>query len=120
MSYTISGKVKKIFETQEFKSGFSKRSFVITTDEKYPQDIQLDCLKEKAQMLENLNEKDAITVHFNISGREWNDRYFVNLEAWRIDSGTDASSPTAAVAEDEPVPEDTTDYGVENEDNIPF
>lgn len=120
MAYTISGKVKKIFETQTFASGFSKRSFVITTEEKYPQDIQLECLKEKAEILEGLQEGEAVTVHFDLSGREWNDRYFVNLNAWKLERGGSEASEGAPPASGPEEPEDTTDYSIDGDENIPF
>jgi len=120
MAYQVSGTVKEIFDTQTFPSGFSKRSFVVTTEaDRYPQDIQLECLKEKAELLESVQKGEKVTVHFDLAGREWNGKYFVNLNAWKIEKGGAADR-----AEDHPPtdhePEDTTDYGVENDDNIPF
>ena len=47
MSYEISGKIKYIKQPQVFESGFKKQEFVITTDEKFPQDIKLELTKEK-------------------------------------------------------------------------
>lgn len=118
MAYQLSGTVKKIFETQTFASGFSKRSFVVSTVDKYPQEIQFECLKEKADMLNDLSEGQTVTVHFDISGREWNEKYFVNLNAWKIEQGGGSSANSSADGDSEP--EDTTDYSVDNDDNIPF
>ena len=39
----ITGKVKVIMDMQSFDSGFTKREFVVTTKEQYPQDIKTDC-----------------------------------------------------------------------------
>jgi hypothetical protein len=122
MAYEISGKIKVIMETQTFPSGFSKREFVVTTDDRYPQDVKIDCLKEKASLLDPLNVGDQVKVSFNISGREYNDRYFVNLEAWKIESAGagngDASTESDASVEFSP--EDTTDYSDDTGDDIPF
>jgi len=118
MSYQLSGTIKTIFEEQTFKSGFSKREFVVTTkDGKFTQDICLGCLKEKAQLLDSVKPGDEVTVHFDINGREYNGRYFVNLNAWKIEAG---QKTPAADGQDEPVPEDTNDYSEPDEDNIPF
>ncbi len=116
MAYEISGKIKEIFDTQTFPSGFSKREFVITTEDKFPQDVKLECLKEKAEQLENLQKGQQVKVSFDIQGREYNGRYFVNLNAWRIEADGGASGggkKKAPPADDESFPEDTTDYGAD-------
>ena len=121
MAYEISGTVKTIFDTQTFPSGFSKREFVITTADKFPQDVKLDCLKEKAALLDAVEEGQTVRVQFDISGREYNGRYFVNLNAWRIEpaeGGNPGAAKEGSGDNDEPVPEDTTDYG--KDDEIPF
>jgi len=116
MAYEISGQIKKIFDTQTFPSGFTKREFVITTKDRFPQDIKLECLKEKTEILNGLSESDEVTVSFDVQGREYNERYFVNLNAWKIqkDSGSNSGKSDAAI------PEDTTDYSVDSDDDIPF
>jgi len=92
----IKGKVKLIEETQTFGSGFTKRSFVITTNDKYPQDIKFDCIKDKIELLNSLREGDDVNVDFNIRGNEYKDRYYVNLEAWRIAKESGGSAPAPA------------------------
>ncbi|MBT5167314.1 MAG: DUF3127 domain-containing protein, partial [Opitutales bacterium] len=37
--YEMEGKVKVIEDTQTFGSGFQKREFVVTSEEKFPQDV---------------------------------------------------------------------------------
>lgn len=83
----VAGKVKVVFDKQTFDSGFEKREFVITTAEQYPQDIKFELYKEKCDLVDSLKENDEVTVHFNIRGNEYNGRYYVNLNAWKIDQG---------------------------------
>jgi single-strand DNA-binding protein len=118
MAYEITGTVKVILETQTFASGFSKREFVITTPEKFPQDIKLECLKDKVALLDAVSEGQKVKVQFDLSGREYNGRYFVNLVAWRIDSdqaGAGPSKTKVPSTDQAPDPEDTTDYSTEEE-----
>ena len=92
--YEMEGTVKLIEETQTFTSGFSKREFVITTEDKYPQDVKFECTKEKIEALSALKAGDRVKVSFNIRGNEYKGRYFVNLQAWRIEAvsaGVDGS-----------------------------
>lgn len=86
--YELKGTVKKIFDEKTFGSGFNVREFVVTTEaDKYPQDICLQCIKEKVEMINRLNEGDKVNVSFDLRGREYQGRYFVNLNAWKIESG---------------------------------
>ncbi|MCB1121390.1 MAG: DUF3127 domain-containing protein [Verrucomicrobiae bacterium] len=118
MSYELNGTVKEIFDAQTFSSGFSKRAFVVTTDaDKFPQDIQFECLKERIEMVDKLSKGDKVTVHFDINGREWNGKYFVNLAAWKIDK---QSGDSGAEADDEaPIPSDDSGE-IGEEDEPPF
>lgn len=112
MELVITGKVKVIMDTQTFDSGFSKREFVITTQEQYPQDIKMECVKDKTAMLDSLSEGSDVEVSFNVRGNEYNGRYFVNLQAWKIKGGTATSEDAPAPLEPEP--------GAEGEDDLPF
>ena len=95
--YELSGSVKAIFQEQTFGSGFNKREFVVTTDaDKYPQDIKFECVKDKVEMVSKLKAGDKVKVHFDLRGREWQGKYFVNLNAWKIDySAADEGASSA-------------------------
>ena len=85
MSFEIKGKIKVLFDRQDFPSGFFKRDFVITTNDQYPQDIKFGALKERVEQLDGLSVDDEVTVKFDIRGREYNGNYYVDLNAWRIE-----------------------------------
>lgn len=118
MAYDLTGTIVAIQEPQTFASGFSKREFVVQVDDgKFPQMIALECVKEKIQMLDDLKEGQKVTVSFDIRGREYNGRYFNNLQAWRIT----AENSDGAGADDDrpPVPDDFEAPG-DPDDIIPF
>ena len=88
--YELTGTVKAILEEKTFESGFNVREFVVTTEsDKYPQDICLQCVKEKVDMVNKLQVGDNVKVSFDLRGREYQDRYFVNLNAWKIEGTGD-------------------------------
>ncbi len=91
--YEVEGSVKKVFEMQTFESGFTKREFVVTTEEKYPQDIKLECIKDKCSLLDSLNENDRVKVSFNLRGNEYNEKFYVNLQAWKVEAAGTAAAP---------------------------
>ena len=127
MAFELKGKIKVLFEQQDFPSGFYKRDFVITTNEQYPQDIKLSALKERVEQLNGMGEGDAILVKFDLRGREYNGNYYVDLNAWRIErDGAGASSSqndqaAAPPVDSAPLP-DVEPMVVESagDDDLPF
>lgn len=127
MSFDLQGKIIKIDDVQTFNSGFTKREFVVKTDENYPQDIKFELVKDKTSLIEKFQLGDDVKVSFDVRGSEWNGKYFVNLNAWRIESmgagATAAPSAPAAQGGSAPVappPGDAFDPGDAAEDDLPF
>ncbi len=97
--YEANGKIKMIGDVQSFASGFTKREFVVTTaHDKYPQDIKFDVVKDKCAMLDSFKPGDDVQVNFDIRGREYNGRYFVDLSCWKLQAadGSGAAAPSRA------------------------
>ena len=111
----LRGKIKQIGEIQTFDSGFTKVEFVITTDDQYPQDVKFEAIKEKAEQLIQYNKVgDDVDVSFNVRGNEYNGKYYVNLQSWKVFKA-DATSEAGTVADNATV-EAITDDG----DGLPF
>ena len=86
MSYEMKGTVKRLFDVWKSEtSEFYKREFVVTTAEQYPSDVKFSALKEKSDQLNGIQEGDQVLVKFDVRGREYNDRYYVDLNAWRVE-----------------------------------
>jgi len=123
MPYDLTGKVKLVQEPQTFPSGFTKREVVVTVEDgKYPQDISLEFLQDKASLLDTVSEGQEIKVFFDIRGREYNGRYFNNLVGWKIEpvggsepsSGSGESGKPKIPADPESDKDYTTDWDVED------
>ncbi|MFN5961465.1 MAG: DUF3127 domain-containing protein [Verrucomicrobiota bacterium] len=94
MAFELEGTLKVVMETQTFGSGFVKREFVVTIGEdRYPQDIKLEFVKDKVSLLDRYKPGQKVKVGFDLRGGEHNGRYYVNLQAWRIHpaDGTEGS-----------------------------
>ena len=89
----LTGKLTVIGEEKTFNGGFTKREFVITTEEQYPQMIQFELLKDKGALLNAMQVGNRIKVLFDVRGREWQGKYFNSLVAWKLEM---AGAPTAA------------------------
>ena len=70
MELKVQGRIKLIYDTQTWDSGFSKREFVVTTQEQYPQDIKFEAIKDKTAVLDQYNAGDDVEVSFNVRGNE--------------------------------------------------
>ena len=85
MAYDLTGKIKLIQEVKTFDSGFTKREMVVTVEDgKYPQEINIEFVQDKVALLDTLQVGQEITVSFDIRGREYNGRYYNNLQGWKI------------------------------------
>lgn len=85
-NYTMEGTVVRIDEPQTVGSkGAQKQQFVIGTgDSKYPQEIAFECWVDNGiSPATGLSPGMKVAVQFDIRGREWQGRYYVNLNAWR-------------------------------------
>jgi single-strand DNA-binding protein len=84
-TFELEGTLKHIYDVQTFASGFSKREFVVEVpDGKYPQMIKFECVKDKTSMLDGVSVGDAVKVAFDIRGSEYKERFYVNLNAWKL------------------------------------
>ena len=111
MKYEMTGTITELMDTQTFQSGFQKREFVITNEDKYPQTVKFEVVKDKIELLSAYKLTDRVTVSFNIRGNEHNGRYYVNLIAWKIEKAVDGAPAQAPVG---------ATQGASDGDEIPF
>lgn len=85
--FKITGKLINVGDTETVGAkGFKKRTFVIRTDDKFPQEVPFELPgEEKTRLIDGFALDSDVTVHFNLRGREWNGKWFGSLEAWRIE-----------------------------------
>jgi single-strand DNA-binding protein len=84
-TFELEGTLKQLFDTQTFASGFAKREFVVEVpDGKFPQMIKFECVKDKIAMLDGVSIGDQVKVAFDIRGSEYKERFYVNLNAWKL------------------------------------
>jgi hypothetical protein len=78
---------------------------VTVDDGRYPQDINLEFVKDKIALLNELEPGQAVRVSFDIRGREYNGRYYNNLQAWKVEQiDGDAPDATSSLYSEDPPP----------------
>ncbi len=124
----VKGKIKLITETKTYGSnGFRKREMVVTTDEQYPQFINIEFIQDKTELLDKFKVGDEVEVSINLRGREWvnpqgETKYFNSIQGWRI-----TKIQTEAPGNNVPPPvndgfEPTNNFSADDngEDDLPF
>ena len=82
-------KIHSIGETQNVSATFSKREFIVETQETYPQYLLLQVVKDKCNVLNNFQVGQLVSVSINLKGRLWTDKEgvekcFNTIECWKI------------------------------------
>jgi hypothetical protein len=96
--FEIEGKLVKIYDMEvKGTNSFRTREFVIETmDGAYPNYIKFQSVQDKCDLLNQFQEGEPIKVSFDLRGRQWQDKYFTNLNAWRIEKSNNTSASPAA------------------------
>ena len=88
----LQGSIKLIGETKTYgANGFRKREIVVTTEEQYPQDLLVEFIQDKCDLLSQFSPGQKVTVGINLKGREWTSpqgevKYFNSIQGWRIEA----------------------------------
>ena len=116
----VSGKIKVMFPIQEIgNNGFTKKEFVLETEGDYPELVKFELIKDKCSLLDNFEIDDNINVEFNLKGREWNGKYFTNLQAWRIKKLLTEGAPVESNVSEIKKPQSNESTADKNDD-LPF
>lgn len=86
----VQGKVVAVLPQQAFtsKSGneMVRFAFVIETFEKYAKKIKFDVLGADKWQAMNVQAGASVSVSFDVSSREWNEKWFTQCDAWKVTS----------------------------------
>jgi hypothetical protein len=117
----LQGEIIIIGQTETFGAkGFKKRQLVIKTDSQYPQSIPIDFTQDKCGVLDSYQVGQFVTVSINVQGSEWQGKYYVNLQAWKIDKGEREKSAETFMPDRQAVNNMMENAEQEAEDDLPF
>lgn len=127
MSLEVTGKVITILPVQtgvSQRGEWKKQDFVIETIEQYPKKICITGWAERVDEIQKLEPGTQVQVAINIESREYQERWYTDVRAWKIDvvggnmpsDHQPDSFDTSPVNMDEPV---NANSGNDDED-LPF
>ena len=120
MSLELSGKVVKLMPVQRGESqrgAWQKQDMIIETVEQYPKQVAITCWGEKVDEIQKLQPGTQIKVGINIESREYNERWYTDVRAWKIDVETAGGSGLNAAMDPPEAPVINMD---ETEGDLPF
>ena len=128
MALELIGKLVKVLPVQSGTSArgaWSKQDFVIETQEQYPRKVCIGAWGERVNELASVKEGDLLKVSFNVESREFNERWYTDVRAWRIEKQGKAPAPgtppITVTDESTPPPSPADDpFGSEAADDLPF
>lgn len=121
MSLSVKGKIQQILKPESGTSRagkeWTKQEFVIETEEQYPKKVCFTLFGDKVSLVEGLSEGQEVEVAFNLESREYNGRWFHNINAWKIETSSTENIPEPPPEfRMEDIPPEPTDSG----NDLPF
>ncbi len=120
MSLVVKGKIISILEMESgtSKAGkeWRKQSFVVDTGAQFNPNVCFSLFgEEKINMLRDFGNGQEVEVAFNVSSREFNGKWYHNIDAWKI---TAAGHESSMPVNEAPTPE--IDSAPAEDDDLPF
>ncbi|MBU0764711.1 MAG: DUF3127 domain-containing protein [Bacteroidetes bacterium] len=116
----ITGTIRKILPevTGQGKNGIWRRQdFIIETKDEFPRSVCISTWGDKVSLTE-FSESDEVKVSFNLESREYNNRWYTDVRAWRVERVSGDAPPYTTAPETNA--EGTYIDTISEEDDLPF
>lgn len=96
MSMQVKGTLLQILKLESgvSKAGkeWKKQDFVIETNEQFPKKVCFTLFGDKISLIEGINEGTEIEVFFSLESRDFNGKWYHNINAWKVENAGAGSS----------------------------
>jgi hypothetical protein len=96
MSMQVKGTLLQVLKQESgvSKAGkeWKKQDFVIETNEQFPKKVCFTLFGDKISLIDGITEGAEIEVFFSVESRDFNGKWYHNINAWKIESASTASS----------------------------
>jgi len=127
----VAGTVLRVLDEQKISDSFKKRIIVVEADEDtdYPQQVGVEFVNDKCQLLNKYSAGDFVTIDCNVRGKDFekdgDTLNFTKLNGWRIKGNASGGSAPAQNSDampgsDPQAPAPSTDAGAGDTDSLPF
>lgn len=113
--------VTKILDVQKFTSKssgkeYTKYQFVGETSDRYPKTICFSCMNDETWEKMRIAVNNQYSVSFDLSSKEYNGKFFTEVNVWKAVNLSSSSQPQQQVQEQ---PQPAPQYAPSNDD-MPF
>ena len=103
--FSITGAVVKVGRPEKISEKFSKAElWLAVEDGRYTQTVCIEAHNDRADLLHGLMEGEVVTAHFDIRGRQWQEKVFNTLALWKVEQQAAPASSTPAAPRPAPKP----------------
>ena len=96
MSMQVKGTLLQILkmETGVSKAGkeWKKQDFVIETNEQFPKKVCFTLFGDKISLIDGISEGSELEVYFSLESRDFNGKWYHNINAWKIEKAEAVNS----------------------------
>tara|TARA_Y100001938_G_scaffold63817_1_gene88790 strand:+ start:1154 stop:1477 length:324 start_codon:yes stop_codon:yes gene_type:complete len=92
---TLVKKLKAEAGTSKAGKPWKSQLCIIDTDLDFKNQVAIKFMGDKISLLDNVNEGDDVTVSCNVYSREYNGRFYNNIDGWKIVSGNSKETSAA-------------------------
>ncbi|MDR0431440.1 MAG: DUF3127 domain-containing protein [Tannerellaceae bacterium] len=124
----ITGKIIAVLPAQGgvSKTGneWKKQEYVLETFDQYPRKVCFQIFGNDKIEQASIQAGEDLTVYFDIDSREYNGRWFTNINAWKVERTNNNAATSLAPGNFEPAPASSSqapDFPPPSEtDDLPF
>jgi hypothetical protein len=120
MNLEVEGKLIKTLALQTGqgqKGTWQKQDFVLETEDKFPKKVCFSAWGDKTDEIKRFQIGDKLKVSFNPESREYNEKWYTELRAWKIENSGAANKQTGS---NTPPPFGIDDIPPADEEDLPF
>lgn len=96
---------------------FKKRLLVVKTNEQYAQEVPIDFVQDKCDILDKYAIGQNVKVGINIRGNSYNGKWYCSLNGWKIDKDGAKENEESTQAETFTAPSEVLQQAA---DDLPF
>jgi hypothetical protein len=128
MALDVIGKIIQVMDpvrgTSKAGKDWVKQEFVLETQETYPKKICIGMMGDKTNEISKFRVEDVVKVHLNLESREYNGKWYTNVNAWKIEQAMASNGGNANNMSNSPMnSEPDVNYGNSADasgDDLPF
>ena len=106
---------------------WQSREYVIETQEQFPKKMCFEVFGTDKLKEFNIRNNDLIKVHFDITSREYNGKWYNSIRAWKVEhvnpdgsAAGDTANQVAASSPQAPATQSAAPAAKESDDDLPF